>query len=215
MFKVVILIAKSDLLQNEFDGLMPLVSAEKQKRIKKFRFFQDAQNCLLGDVLARTEICRATGLDNSQLRFSTNTYGKPFLINNDSIHFNISHTGFYVACVVADEPVGIDIEIIKPIELKIAERFFTSDEAAYVMDRDYICRFYEVWTKKESHIKCEGQGLGKPLTSFSVFEINEKRPLFYHKVFQNEKAVCHVCSAKKAPPSIRVIGIDTFIQSVR
>ena len=215
MFSVIILKNIPALTKDEYDCLFPFISLEKQERIKQFHFEGDAHNCLLGDILIRSEICRLTGMSNKQLEFSVNMYGKPFLIDNSQIHFNISHAGCYVACVLSSEPVGIDIEIIKPIELKIAEQFFTSDEMAYVMDENHICRFYEVWTKKESRIKKEGKGLSKSLTSFSVFElIIQEPPLIYHKVFRNEEAICHVCSTKQALPLISVINTSMFIQSI-
>jgi hypothetical protein len=50
MFETVIFIATSELTQSEFDALLPLVLLEKQERIKKFHFFQDARICLLGDI---------------------------------------------------------------------------------------------------------------------------------------------------------------------
>ena len=164
------LIVVPELTQSEFEALLPLLSPDKQERIKRYHFFRDTRNALLGDILARTEICRATGLSNRQLDFSTNEYGKPFLTNNPHIHHNISHAGHFIACAVADEPVGIDIELIKPIDMKIAERFFTKDEVAYIQRNQQPHCFYEIWTKKESRIKWEGKGLSKPLPSFSVLE---------------------------------------------
>ncbi|MDR2707836.1 MAG: hypothetical protein LBB87_03710 [Nitrososphaerota archaeon] len=110
MFKVVILKSTSELMQDDYDILHSLVSLEKQARIKRFCSFRDAQNSLLGDVLARVEICRVTGMSNRQLEFAVNACGKPFLANNSHIHYNISHTNHYVACVISDVPVGIDIE---------------------------------------------------------------------------------------------------------
>lgn len=214
MFEVVILTVIPELTQNEFDALLRLVSPEKRERIKQFRFFQDARNCLLGDVLARFEISCLKELSMNQLEFSANTYGKPFLIGGYHIHFNISHTGCYVACAVADKPVGIDIELIKPIELKIAERFFTPDEAAYIMVDNHERRFYEVWTKKESRIKWEGKGLHKSLTSFSVFESNEQEQFTYHEVLQNDEAICYVCTEKQMPPSIRMMSTAASLQRI-
>lgn len=214
MFEVFILTVIPELTQNEFDALLRLVSSEKQERIKQFHFFRDARNCLLGDALARVEISRSTELSMKQLEFSANAYGKPFLIGDPHIHFNISHTGCYVACAVADVPVGIDIELIKPIEQKIAERFFTPDEAAYIMVDNHERCFYEVWTKKESRIKWEGKGLHKSLTSFSVFESNEWEQLTYHEVFQNDEAICYVCSEKQTLPSIRMMDTAAFLQSI-
>ena len=214
MFETVILSIESELTQNEFNVLMKLVSLEKQKRIKQFHFIRDAWNCLLGDVLARVEICRATGLSNQHLEFSTNTYGKPFLVNSPHIHFNISHAGNFVACAIADEPIGIDIEIIKPTEMKIAERFFAPDEVTYITSDGSIYRFYEVWTKKESRIKWEGTGLSIPLSSFSVFDKNVQGAPTYHCVFQSNDAICHVCSSKQTLASVRFMDAASFIKNI-
>jgi len=214
MFEVVILKIKPELLQAEFNALLPIVSLEKQERIRKFRFFQDARNCLLGDVLSRIEICRITGLRNKELIFSVNDYGKPILTISPNVHFNISHTGNYIACAISNEPVGIDIEIIKTVDLKIAERFFTLDEATYIMDDESIFRFYEIWTKKESRIKLEGKGLHKPLSSFSVFDSNVFNEPIYHNVFQNDEAICYVCSMKDIMPYVRLLDTFTFMQNI-
>ena len=81
-----------DLTRDQYEILLSLVSSEKQKQINQLCFFRDRQNSLLGDILARVEICRITGLSNSQLEFAVNPYGKPFLVNNPQTHYNISHT---------------------------------------------------------------------------------------------------------------------------
>ena len=211
MFEVSILTTTTGLTQNEFDTLLHFVSPEKQKRIKQFILFQDAQNCLLGDILVRVAICHFTELNMQQLEFAVNPYGKPFLINDPHIHFNISHAGYYVTCVVANEPVGIDIEIIKPIELRIAERFFTSEEVAYIMSSEHMKRFYEIWTKKESRIKLEGKGLLKSLSSFSVLESNQYERFAYHNILNNNEATCYVCSTKQAAPLVRTWSIDKIL----
>lgn len=214
MFRVVIFTIIHELSQKEHDYLLTFISNYKQERVKKFHFFRDARNCLLGDCLARIEICRATGLSNNQLEFSTNAYGKPVLVNNPHIHFNISHAGNYITCAIASKPVGIDVEVVKHIDLKVAERFFTSCERSYITNGNQIQRFFEVWTKKESQIKWEGKGLHKPLDSFSVFDFNEQKPLFYHKIFQNDEAICHACSEHQAPPHVEFIDTPIFMRSI-
>jgi len=214
MLDVVILTIESELKNQDFTSLLSLVSIEKQNRIKKFHFFRDARNCLLGDVLSRTEICRATGFTNTQLKFSVNNYGKPFLLNRMNIHYNISHAGHYIACVISDEPVGIDIECIKDIDMKIAERFFAPDETAYIVAGDKTLRFYEVWTKKESHIKWEGKGLYVPLPSFSVLKPSMHHNTVYHNVFHDINATCHICTTKRDVSSVRFMGIRSLLQNI-
>ena len=214
MFDAVVLIADPELTREQFDVLLPIVSPEQQMRIKRYRFFRDARNTLLGDILARHEICRATGLDMESLDFSVNAYGKPFITNLPNIHFNISHAGRYVACAVADEPVGIDIELIVDADMDIAERYFTPDEIAYIKGGQPARRFFEIWTKKESRIKWEGKGLFIPLTSFSVLAPAAQTQLAYHEVLYDGEAICHTCSAKQKKPSVKILNADALLYEV-
>jgi 4'-phosphopantetheinyl transferase len=213
MIEAVILAAYPVLAQSEFDALLSLVSPEKQGRIKRYRLYRDAQNALLCDVLARSEICRITGIGNNQIEFSSSAYGKPFLAGNPRIHFNVSHSSRYIAGVFDDHHVGIDIEAIKPVDLKIAERFFSPDETSYILSSQTsqrTQRFFEIWTKKESRIKLEGAGLSMPLRSFSV--LDSAAPVYYHQVFRNEEAICHVCTAKREMPPARVFSTSEFLE---
>ena len=208
MSDIIILNATPILKENEFNTLMQLVTPEKQERINRFHFYNDACNTLLGDVLTRVEICRLTGLSNKHHEFSVNEYGKPILSSNPRIHFNISHSGNYVVCAIGDKQSGIDIEIIKPVDLKIANRFFAADEKEYIFnpkDSFITNRFYEIWTKKESRIKWEGKGLSIPLPSFSVLNSEELKSITYHMVINNDEAICHVCSYINDVPKIREI----------
>ena len=214
MCEVIILTILPDLTQTEFDALLRLVAPKKQERIRRYHFYRDAQNSLLGDILIRSEICRITRFNKEKLDFSTNEYDKPFLTNCPDVQFNISHTGHYVACAVANKPVGIDIESIKPVDLIIAKRFFAPDETEYIMNGNQTRRFFEIWTKKESRIKWEGKGLSKPLPSFSVFNPIELEELAYHEVFQNEEVICHVCLCDKNKPSIRHINTKELLSEL-
>ena len=218
MFEVVVLKFGSEFSRVDYDGLLPFVSLEKQERIKRFAFFGDALNCLLGDVLARVELCRITGLSNCELVFAVNSCGKPFLVNNSNVYYNISHVGNCIACVVGDVSVGVDVELVKPIDVKIVERFFMPDEQKYILSSTgdlRNMRFFEVWTKKESRIKCEGKGLFESLTSFSVFDSLDKSGVFYHCIYNNDGLIGHVCSSKEELlPLVRVIDINLLLQYV-
>jgi len=215
MFNTVILSVAPKLTQAEYRSLLPLVSKEKQERIRLFRVLQDAQNTLLGDVLIRTEICRVTCLSNWELEFSVNEYGKPFLINSACVHFSISHSKNYVVCSIANEPVGIDIEVTRPIDIKIAERFFAPDEVDYISRGQSTKRFFEIWTKKESRIKWEGKGLSIPLSSFSVLDPSELEMLNYFELNKNNEFICHVCSTIKEKPSIKEMDTATMMQYIK
>lgn len=67
-----------------------------------------------------------------------------------------------VVCVMDDKPVGIDIENIRPIDLKVAKHVCTDEELIYLFahtpteqdfsyttDQVLLTRFFERWTKKK------------------------------------------------------------------
>lgn len=95
--------------------------------------------------------------------------GKPYIEGAQNIHFNMSHAGNYSLCAFSNQPIGVDIERIKPIDLELAERFFCKDEYEDIVKEkgDGRCRkFFEYWVLKESFIKAVGLGLSIPLNVF-------------------------------------------------
>lgn len=161
-----------------FQLLLQLLSLEKQKKINKFLHFEDAQRGLVADLLIRYIIAKK-GMTNGECQFKINGFGKPFLMNFPNFEFNLSHSEEWVVCAIDTAPVGIDVEAIKPIDLQVANHFFTEKECHYIFSSANLqeSRFYEVWTLKESYIKAVGQGLTIPLHSFSIVHTNSSYQL--------------------------------------
>ena len=95
--------------------------------------------------------------------------GKPYLRDYPGVQFNLSHSGRYGVCALSAFPVGVDVELIRPLRREVARRFFTPAEAAW-LDARPEAEFFRLWTRKESYIKAIGKGLTQRLDSFSVLE---------------------------------------------
>lgn len=103
--------------------------------------------------------------------FTEGENGKPLLENAPDVHFNLSHSGEHVLCLVSSSPCGCDTEKKKEGSLSVAKRFFTAEENAYLdaapeQERDE--RFFRLWTLKEAYVKAAGTGLYTPFDSFSL-----------------------------------------------
>ncbi|KEJ04026.1 4'-phosphopantetheinyl transferase superfamily protein [Clostridium botulinum] len=161
-----------DINKEKLCELSLLIDKEKRYKIEKFINKEDKIRTLIGEILVRVIINENLGITNNHITFEKNKYGKPCLKNYENFNFNISHSGDFIACVIDDKPVGIDIEKIKHIEYEdIAKSFFTINEYEYIIKNDPytpLSKFYKIWTLKESYIKCCGQGLSIPLKSFSI-----------------------------------------------
>lgn len=88
------------------------------------------------------------------------------------VHYNISHSGDIVSVAMSQAPVGIDIEHKDDRDFKVTSRMFSEEDKAFI-NADQK-KFREVWTSKESFLKCTGEGIVVPLNSFTLdFEKNE------------------------------------------
>ncbi len=95
--------------------------------------------------------------------------GKPYLKDWPRIQFNLSHSGAYGVCAVSDAPVGVDVEMIRPLRQDVAKRFFTKVEQGYLSAQPPE-EFFRLWTRKESFTKAVGKGLTLPMDRFSVLD---------------------------------------------
>lgn len=160
------------------NNLLHLVSAETQNRIQHFRFHDDAKRTLYGEAVIRWLASACLGLNNDAINIAKKDFGKPYIQGYPGFNFNISHSGDWVVCATACQKVGIDIELIKDIDLNVAKCFFSEEEYSNLTSKandEKISYFYDLWTAKESYIKYLGKGISIPLRSFTVENISQTR----------------------------------------
>nr|WP_154894518.1 4'-phosphopantetheinyl transferase superfamily protein [Paenibacillus xylanexedens] len=172
MINIQVLRIPAEIPNEVWHSLLALVSAERRQQASRFVHQADAYRSVLGETLARVTLSKWTGARPGDLTFIRNTYGKPSLISHPDLPFNVSHSGDWVAVISGGHaPLGVDVEKISPIDMAIAERFFSPLEsrnlAAEPADQQ-LETFYQLWTLKESYIKAVGMGLSMPLDSFSM-----------------------------------------------
>lgn len=83
-------------------------------------------------------------------------FGKPFL-NNYEGHISFSHCLDYAAVIYGSDPVGIDIERLNPKIERIASKFLSDKELAFI-DKNFLLKHLTIcWTIKESVYKYYGR----------------------------------------------------------
>lgn len=83
-------------------------------------------------------------------RMRYNRYGKPEFEEYPDLQFNISHTRSAVLVGLHNEPLGVDIERLRPVSERTMQRI------AGTASRQ---EFFESWVRRESRIKWSGTGL--------------------------------------------------------
>ena len=160
-----------DLSDEGYIHYYSLMGEEKKRRVDRFRFEDDKKRTIAGEMLARRAISECCAVPEESIVFETSKHGKPYA-KGLNVEFNVSHSANMVVCVVDTDPVGIDIEKIRHVDLNTAKRIFCEEEVRYIFGYLLNCddynqysndavlqRFFELWTKKEAHGKCIGTGL--------------------------------------------------------
>jgi len=136
-----------------------------------FKFIAGKQRKVMGELLLRAIVFRDYGISSGDLVIDTSEKGKPYLASHPHIHFNISHSGDWVVIAFSSAEVGVDVEKIRDVNLRIAQRFFSVEEKQQLFSlpaKKQMDYFFDLWTLKESFLKAIGTGLTKPLKSFTI-----------------------------------------------
>lgn len=155
--------------QRLFNSLYDRMPEYRQHKIDRLVMPKDKQRSLAAGLLFEYALKEA-GITKPEISEGEN--GKPFLKEYPQFFFNISHSGDFALCVVANSEVGCDVETITgDANLDIAKRFFTNEEYEMIVSKpdDESKRelFFRLWTLKETFIKLTGVGMSMPLNEFS------------------------------------------------
>ena len=75
---------------------------------------------VIGELLLRYGLIEWTGSGHFELTYGK--WGKPSLLYPRHLYFNISHCKEASVCVISDEEVGIDIEVIRDVKSSVIQK---------------------------------------------------------------------------------------------
>lgn len=165
----------SEMTDAQLNETYTLLSLSRKAHIDRFRKTEDSVRSLTGEWLLRQLLKHHYGMEKPVIIRQDS--GQPAL-ENSPLHISIAHSDDLVVCAVAETPVGIDVENMRPFRWALAEKVCTPREKAYLgnsggllcQDPDTNRRFYEIWTGKEAWFKMLGTGL-QNLQSVEVLDL--------------------------------------------
>ena len=208
-------IASIDLLENNdtYNKAYQIISKQRRDKVDKLKFINDKKLSILSEVLLKKALTDLNIDINFELTY--NKYQKPYLYNND-IYFNISHSVEYAICAISKDEVGCDIEYIKDIDMRIANKFFTNNEYNTIINsNNHLDTFYRIWTLKESFMKNLGLGFNLELNDFEIElsnnpiviqKINNNK--YYFKEIEINDYKCSVCLLNNNDVVVRKISLE-------
>ena len=184
-------------LVNKFSNLL---TPEMHKRMLGFKSARDGYLFLLGKVLLLHSLRELGQRDFTLRQIKYNRFQRPYC--EGPVDFNLSHAGDYVFCVASPcYKVGIDIELIKKINLLEYRECFNEEEFDRILrsasPNDML---HFLWTCKEAAIKADGRGLTIQLNSVEVHDslarIGEDRWYLHSIPFSVEYFVTIACDVR-------------------
>ncbi len=161
-------------------GDWKILGEDEILRAKRFVFPQHRDRYVRAHSTMRRLLGHYSSAMPGNISFSSNAYGKPEIENNpEHLRFNLTHSdGLGMLAVARGYELGIDVELLRPIDQEIAEHHFSPAELAGLRGLpagEWLAGFYRCWTSKEAILKGEGFGLNRPLDAFDV-EVDPARP---------------------------------------
>lgn len=224
MMKIVTTKLDDDWLETDVGRILLTINENKKKRLMKLRKTKDIQRGIAGELLLQYVLKSSMNISDFEIEYSKN--GKPYLKNYDNIFFNISHSGDYVICVIAESEVGIDIEeiIYDYCRYEGLDKYIFSNteinKLATLELREKSKYFFDLWTQKEAFAKCLGLGLS--LYDSFRFDLPPKQKLifggkyyYFKKINISKGYKSYVCSEDDQIPEIQMVSGKVLLYQFR
>ena len=147
----------------DLDEAMTLLSEQRREHVARYKLEGPRRQAVAAYLLLRKALREMYGIHDAPV-FEYDANGKPSILGHPEIFFNLSHCRKAVACVVADSPVGIDVEETCRFSDSIARYTLDDEEYESVVKADNPSQaFIRLWTMKEALLKYTGEGLRRDI----------------------------------------------------
>ena len=138
------------LTERETEAMLPLLPPERQERLLRIKQSEKRREPLCAYLILRHALWdQYRWRELPPIRLTS--LGKPYFPDFPEVHFNLSHTTGAVLVALSGEPVGVDIEHIRPVSERAMRRLadVTTERA-----------FFQSWVRREARAKRSGAGVG-------------------------------------------------------
>lgn len=152
-----------DIAHFDFEAALPLLSDQRREQALKFKHEQGRKTCAAAYLLLCEGLRKEYGITEKPV-FEYGEHGKPAIIGHPEIHFNLSHCREAAICVIADHPVGVDIESIREYKESLVRYTMNDDEQRQIQEAECPnVAFIRLWTMKEAVLKKSGMGINNDM----------------------------------------------------
>lgn len=182
------------LRADEVEALLPLLPDERRARFARLSDPTRGHEALVAYAVLRAMLRDGFGMAELP-PLARGAHGKPYAPSRPDVCFNLSHTDGAVLVALHDQPIGADIERLRPLSPRTVQRI-----AGTVTEREFFTR----WVRRESRVKWSGEGLTRVHEADAPLSGEH---LFYPDTFEGYVA-CVCTQAEDTLAPIRHITIE-------
>lgn len=151
------------LTERETEALLTLLPPERRARLERVKDRSKWRETLCAYAILRRALWeKYRWKELPEIEISP--LGKPSFPAFPTVHFNLSHTGGAVLVGLSDEPIGVDIEKIRPVSERTMRRL--ADVATEKA-------FFQSWVRREARSKRTGAGVGTMMEGETTLQYGE------------------------------------------
>jgi len=124
-----------------------ILRPERRLRLAQLQKEEDRLRCITAGLLFQL-VMTEYGIDAKTVELLFSKHGKPS-VKNGGIHFNLSHSGNCVLMAVSEQPVGVDVEKRRSLDVGSLKRSGWLQESELDGGKTPV----ELWVQKEAVLK--------------------------------------------------------------
>jgi 4'-phosphopantetheinyl transferase len=194
-----------------------LLSPDEIERANRFYFERHRRRFTIARGILRQLLGQYLDCEPTLIAFDYNPQGKPSVISEIPLVFNLSHsknTGMLAVGTTHD--LGVDLEYYskRPYDDMAKSLFSTSEYPVFMQAPGFhkTALFFNLWAQKEAFIKAIGLGLSYPTTAFSVNPFLNHPSELDHP-FDNKRL--KILPIMPHPACAAALCCDTRVQTIR
>lgn len=146
--------------------LKTILDEAELHRAERYHFEKDRNRFIICRALLKLILAKQTDVNVPDLKIGTEVNKKPYLISDNSIKFNLSHTDDLAIIALCNKDVGIDLEYQnEDFNFKeVLTHVYSNEEVNTILkSENQRYKFYKFWTRKEAIVKAIGTGINEHL----------------------------------------------------
>jgi 4'-phosphopantetheinyl transferase len=156
--------------------LISYLTSNEIDKIEKYKNESQRINEIISYTLPKIELAKRLKINAKDINIVRDINKRPCYKDYTNYHYSISHSGNYVAFVLSEKNVGLDIEERQFRDMKALEYVATESEINDCQDYDDK---FALWTFKEAYSKYIGKGISRELKKISLNGIKEDVQTIY------------------------------------